>query len=392
MSEWKYTIPVMRAEDRADGLYLVGEASGPEVDTHRTEMSPECIADFRDQIVTRAASGDPLPYRDNHLKGPNVGVLGDLGWVIDGEVSPNNHLRVTVKLDEENPAAVYTHKQVQRGKRYGMSIKGDGTEYELVRRDVGPVVRFNRVMLSEISHVTAPSWVPSFGTVLARSVDGELGVQQMTDTLEAAPAPVETTDAAESPSTEAAPVERADETETISPETQAETPAADEVPVERARIAKKDADALTAAFLAMGQQIVALGIELPKFDPAPSQTEAPSAPADSAPAPTAVENAAETGNDTTAATDLVDLGGVQVERSLAEAVTNYVTAQVAELKQTVERQAEYIIQLENLPPGRLPAPVVREKFEALPSEVERMTPQEKLSWALGRIYDGVPTV
>ena len=214
----------------------------------------------------------------------------------------------------------------------------------------------------------------------------------MTDTLEAAPAPVETTDAAESPSTEAAPVERADETETISPETQAETPAADEVPVERARIAKKDADALTAAFFAMGQQIVALGIELPKFDPAPSQTEAPSAPADSAPAPTAVENAAETGNDTTAATDLVDLGGVQVERSLAEAVTNYVTAQVAELKQTVERQAEYIIQLENLPPGRLPAPVVREKFEALPSEVERMTPQEKLSWALGRIYDGVPTV
>lgn len=215
----------------------------------------------------------------------------------------------------------------------------------------------------------------------------------MTDTFEAAPAPEETTGlTAESPSPEAAPVERADEAETTTPETPAETLAADEVPVERARIAKKDADALTAAFFAMGQQIVALGIELPKFDAAPPQTEAPSAPADPVTVPTAVENAADTGDDDTAATDLADLGGVQVERSLAEAITNYVTAQVSELKQTVERQADYISQLENMPPGKLPAAVVREKFEALPSEVERMTPQEKLSWALGRIYDGVPTV
>lgn len=360
-NSWKITIPVMRAEERSDGLYLIGEATGPERDTHGTAMAPEAIVDFARQIRERVDAGDPLPYIDNHMK---VGVLRELGAVMDGSVTPDFHLQIAVRLDDGNPAALFLHNNLQRGKQYGMSIAGDGTEFQKTKDETGAnLVRFTKVVLREISNTTKPSWVPSLGTVLARSLEGDDST--MPDELVTEAAPVTETVAPEESAPEAV-VENAAEEQT--PET--ETPAAAEVEVERARISKADAAAMLATYKAMGEQLKALGIEV-----------------EAAPENTTVENS-DTGEE---AEELVEFGGVTINRSLSDAITSAVTIEVARatetLAKTVAEQTDYIKALENLPAGKLPHPIVREKFESADQpDLSKMTPADRLRWGLEGIY------
>lgn len=386
-NEWKYTIPVLRAEDRSDGAYLIGEASGPERDSHGTAMAPEAIADFARQIADRVAAGDPIPYIDSHLK---VGVLRELGWVMEGEITPDFHLRVAVRLDEANPAAMFIHNNVQRGKQYGMSVAGDGTEFQTVRDDDGNrFIRFTRVLLREISNTTRPSWVPSLGTVLARSLDGELtGDNAMADDLTEVAAPAEETtapaEAAPAPENADADAQATDTTDATEEAPAAEgctcegdcacgvaveAVAADDV--DRARIAQKDKDSLLAAYMAMGEQLKALGVIEDAAASAPENTQ--------------VENS-DQGDDA----DLVDINGVKVERSLADAISGLVTSEVTKatesLTKTLSEQAEYIKALESMPAGKRPAPVVRDKFESVEPDLTAMSPEERLRWGLSGIY------
>ena len=192
-SNWKYTIPITRAEETEDGLFLVGEATGPERDSHGTRMSPEAIQDFARQIADRVSEGNPLPYIDQHLKAGVTRVLGD---VIHGTVNPDNyHLGVRVQLDEDNPNALMIHKKIaKRGKQYGMSIAGDGIEFEWEDDGNGrKAPLFTHVALREISHTPRPSWVPSFGTVLARSLEEDGQEIEMSDELDTTAAEEQTT-------------------------------------------------------------------------------------------------------------------------------------------------------------------------------------------------------
>lgn len=380
-NNWKITIPVDRAEEQDGGLFLYGQASGPERDSHGTEMDPTAIQDFADQIVSRVSDGDPLPYLDHHMKD---GVLRELGEVVDGSVSDDYRLNIKVRLHPDNPAAAYLHNRIKRGKQYGMSIAGDGIQYRMVDDpSTGEkVIRFLKIKLKEISNTTRPSWVPSFGTVLARSIEGEEIGENMAEELvksdatevvenvaaneSAEPVADQVTEQTESqvvdapaaPAEEVAPVEAA-------------APAEETEDVERARIAKRDAQKLVEAFNALKGQLETLGV----FDPDAPQAaeEAPVAKTEDAPAD---EN--------------VDFNGVSVRRDLAEAIAAFVTAKVDEstavLRETVEKQAEYIKKLEELPAGKLPAPVVREKFENGLPDLGSMSNEEKLKFALGNIY------
>jgi hypothetical protein len=371
-NHWKITIPVDRAEETADGLYIYGQASGPERDSHGTEMDTTAIEDFAKQIEQRASAGDPIPYLDHHQKD---GVLRELGSVVSGSVDSDYRLNVAVRLDAENPAALYLHSRIKNGKQYGMSIAGDGVQYKVLRDETTgeQVIRFLRIALKEISNTTRPSWVPSFGTVLARSIDSEENGEVMAEELVKADAPAEQV---ENVATESAAPVVADVVEEQAP---VEAPAEEVVPVEaaapeaevdRARIAKKDAKAFMAALKALHEQVAALGI---------TEEEETAAKTEEA---VAVE--------ATAPDDDVDFNGVVIKRDLADAITAFVTAKVDEstavLRETVDKQAEYIKALEEMPAGKVPAAVVREKFESDEIDLGSMAPEDRLRYALNNIY------
>lgn len=167
-AKFKYTFPITKAEKRADGIYITGYASGPEVDSEGERMAPEAIERFAAQI--NATDVDTrLVYRDAHA--PD-GVLRDLGDITKAWVTEKFHLGIEVKLDEANPAASYLFKQLEKGKQYGMSVAGHVVDYvDEVIADAGQVVRtYKNVVLDEISNTTRPAWYPSFGSVLAKSI------------------------------------------------------------------------------------------------------------------------------------------------------------------------------------------------------------------------------
>jgi hypothetical protein len=389
-NNWKITIPVDRAEEQDGGLFLYGQASGPERDSHGTEMDPTAIQDFADQIVSRTNDGDPLPYLDHHMKD---GVLRELGEVVDGSVSSDYRLNIKVRLHPDNPAAAYLHSRIKRGKKYGMSIAGDGVQYRMVDDPSSgeKVIRFLKIKLKEISNTTRPSWVPSFGTVLARSIEGEEIGENMAEELvksdatevvenvaaneSVEPVAAQVTEQTEAPVVEApvadaAPAAEAAPVVEAAP-VEAAAPAEENGEVERARIAKRDAEKLVEAFNALKGQLETLGVFEP--DAPQAAAEAPVAKTEDAPAD---EN--------------VDFNGVSVRRDLAEAITAFVTSKVDEstavLRETVEKQADYIKKLEELPAGKLPAAVVREKFETGLPDLGSMSNEDKLKYALGNIY------
>lgn len=164
---FKYTFPIIKSEQRADGKYVVGYASGPEVDSEGERMSPELIGRFASQI--NDSTGDALVYRDAHA--PD-GVLRDLGVITKAWVNEHFHLGIEVKLDDDNPASAYLWKQLDRGKQYGMSVSGRVLDYtyDMVDGFTKPVRTYKDVVLDEISNTTRPAWYPSFGSVLSKSV------------------------------------------------------------------------------------------------------------------------------------------------------------------------------------------------------------------------------
>jgi HK97 family phage prohead protease len=384
-TEWKITIPVDRAEETSEGLFIYGQASGPERDSHGTEMDTTAIEDFAKQIQERSSAGDPIPYLDHHQKD---GVLRELGSVISGSVDNNYRLNVAVRLDEDNPAARYLHGRIKRGKQYGMSIAGDGVQYKMLRDETTgeQVIRFLRIALKEISNTTRPSWVPSFGTVLARSIEGAENGEVMAEELVKADAPAEQVDnvaAAESAApvatdvveeqapVEAAAVEDAPVVENAQVEEAPVLEAPVEAEVDRARIAKKDAKAFIDAFKALQAQVTALGI---------TEDEE-----------TVVETKEEVAVEATAPEDNVDFNGVVIKRDLADAITAFVTSKVDEstavLRETVEKQADYIKALEEMPAGKVPGTLVRGKFESDEIDLGSLAPEDRLRYALKNLYN-----
>lgn len=163
---YKFTMPIEKAETRADGIYLVGLASGPEVDSQNERVHPSLIAKWADQINTGAIT---VMYRDWHQKDTS---LEDLGQVTKAWVDDDNHLGVEVKLDEDHPTAVFIHKKAASGKKFGMSVFGKVISYaDEFEKSLGRTVRtFYDATLDEVSNTTRPVWTPSFGSVLAKAV------------------------------------------------------------------------------------------------------------------------------------------------------------------------------------------------------------------------------
>lgn len=161
---FKKVIPITKAYEGDDGeLYIEGESSGPEFDLDKQFMTPECVKDMSDQV-----NANPVPVYDEHQK---RGILNDLGIAIKSELTPEIHMKPTIRLDKVNPAAVTLHKKVQRGKLFGLSVAGH--VLEPVKKVVNGILfqGFNRIRLDHIAVTTKPSWAPSLGTLMAKSLE-----------------------------------------------------------------------------------------------------------------------------------------------------------------------------------------------------------------------------
>lgn len=242
-ARFKYTVAISKAEANDEGLYLYGEASGPEIDKQQERIDPVAIKAFAQQIKDRVADGNPIPYVDEHDKSTSGrGVLRHLGDVVDGGITETDHLWVKVRLNEKNPAATFLYGQiVDEGKQYGMSVQGSVLEFaDEVVKSIGRKVRtFKNVVLDHIANTTRPVWTPSLGTVLNRAVtkalEDEGNGEEMAEEIVVESTSTEETTTPETPATtETTPVEVATATAT-------ETPSVEETPAVTGLEAKMDA-------------------------------------------------------------------------------------------------------------------------------------------------------
>lgn len=301
---FKYTITVEKAETTDEGLFIEGVASGMGVDSQGHEMDPSAIKGFEEQIRLRAEAGDPVPYLDWHN---DKSVMAELGHVVKASVDPDFNLRIRVKLDEENPAAVLLHKRINRGKKFGMSVKGTADKWAERFDDAGRrVLRFFDVALTEVSNTTKPIWTPSFGTVLAKAVIDEAEAESVqtegdnpemskndteeltTGATDGAPADDETTEP------EAAAAE-GETTEDTTPEESASGEDEVEVMKAGAKYSKKARENFLAMYKQMGDMLRDEGILVDEDEPVDvAKAEGDEAPAADAKTPDSTSDSAET--------------------------------------------------------------------------------------------------
>lgn len=219
VAPYKFTFPIQKAEERNGSKYLIGVASGPEIDSQDERVHPSLIQKWADYIN----SGGEVVYRDWHNE---MRSDADLGVVTKAWVTDTNHLGVEVLLDEDHPTAMWIYKKARQGKQFGMSVKGSVRkfvdEYDATLKKA--VRTFYDATLEEVSSTTRPIYTPSFGTVLAKAVmeaDGEnMSEEVKTETVESTEVTTDTkteTGAATAPDTGNAP-ETADGTADANPE------------------------------------------------------------------------------------------------------------------------------------------------------------------------------
>ena len=169
---FKYTFPVSKAFVGSDGRRrLEGAATGPEVDLQNQRVARSLI----DKWVGMVNNGlMPLTYDDNHRTEAEV-ITTELGTIEKAWKDDQDHMWVSVVLDEDNPVAQYIHKSaMSKGKQYGMSIYGEATSFIDETVDGKNVRTITDGFLTRIAHTTRPVWTPSLGTVISKAVDTAL--------------------------------------------------------------------------------------------------------------------------------------------------------------------------------------------------------------------------
>jgi hypothetical protein len=160
--EFTYTIPLEKAE--GDGMFLLGIASGPGVDTQKHEIMPQAL-----ESMARQINENPIPLTDWH-RSDSIAI--ELGEVRKAFLNNDAYLGVEIELDEDNPSAHLLFRKVNKGKQYGLSIQGMATDVRNVYEEGKGIVRkVYDITLSAIGVTTRPIWTPSLGTVISKAID-----------------------------------------------------------------------------------------------------------------------------------------------------------------------------------------------------------------------------
>lgn len=366
---FKFTFPISKAEERTDGFYITGYASGPEVDTENERMTPEAIERFSAQI-NEAPADQKLVYRDAHA--PD-GVLRDLGDITKAWVNEHFHLGIEVKLNMDNPAAAFLFKSIDKGKQYGMSIAGRVIDYvdEFVEGS-GVVRTYKNVALDEISNTTRPAWYPSFGSVLTKSIkdassdDAPTGVTVENDELldETVEDATKSDDATSDDTTE----KTSDDNSTGEEDTTEKSDESTDEEVEKAgrKVSGATAAKLIGLYESMGAELRNLGVLETSVEEETASEK----------------SASGSEEDTTEKTGEADATADTITKSDLDALAS-------DLKKANERIAE----LEALPRTQLPGVINDETHKAAKSDFEELlskaSPSDKLRLAFAAQTGGV---
>jgi hypothetical protein len=162
--DFKFVIPFEKSE-KEDGWYITGIAAGTSPDSTNDALTPQAIQALADQI-----NMSPIPLRNHHQAND---FASDIGEVCKATVTPNNELFIEARLDEDNADAQYLKRKLDKGKKFGLSIKGGSFRYYTDIEKGRRIRRHPNVFITEISVTTSPVWAPSLGTVLSKAIDGE---------------------------------------------------------------------------------------------------------------------------------------------------------------------------------------------------------------------------
>ena len=162
--EFKVTMPIQKS-DADDGRWVIkGIAAGAGfVDKAGDELLPQAIESLAAQI-----NESPVPFRDWHKTNS---ISADMGYVVKAMVTPDWQLEVEVELDQDNNDAQYLWKKLEKGKKYGMSVRGNSERPIIEKGDGRYISKHHTIHLSEISATTEPFFTKSLGTVIRKAID-----------------------------------------------------------------------------------------------------------------------------------------------------------------------------------------------------------------------------
>lgn len=164
MAEFKLVVPLEKSVHEDGGWYITGIASGLGVDAQRDNLTSEHIQSFERQIAQAM-----LPLKNEHLA---KDITAEIGEVTKGWITDDFELGVEIKLDQDNPSAQYLWKKLEQGKQFGLSIHGGAKSESKTIDQQGRIIRnLGEIVLDEISVTTRPSYTPSFGTVVRKSLE-----------------------------------------------------------------------------------------------------------------------------------------------------------------------------------------------------------------------------
>lgn len=225
--DFNLTIPFEKAE-REDGWYITALAAGPEVDLQHERLAPSAL-----EGIVRQIEQEPVPFLNWHNKND---ALAEMGEVQKAWLTPDFHMGVEIKLDQDDYRAQKLWKKLDQGKQFGLSVSGSG-DYKNEIEKSQRVRTYYQVQLDEISLTTKPIYTPSFGTVLRKAADESPEEGDTTSMSEETPIAEETIVEATSTSTQTTEVEKpetpaAPEAQSSEPET--ESASSGEAVVEKA--------------------------------------------------------------------------------------------------------------------------------------------------------------
>lgn len=191
-NEFKFAIPITRAYKNSDGeMFFEGFASSTSIDSFSTIFNRKCQDGFAFDIMRGMESREPVELEAEHLGDEEP--INILGALINAQVTEDSMLKVTTRLDPDNPKAVYYYKKMTvpdaitgKTKQFGLSINGvvKDAHFEY-NEDLQKNVRvFDRVELKRVGIVRKPSNPDSWIEKIVRSVEwSDLDDDEIGETL-----------------------------------------------------------------------------------------------------------------------------------------------------------------------------------------------------------------
>ena len=178
-NDFKFAIPVTRAYMNSEGeMFFEGTASSTSIDTFHTIFNRQCQEGFSFDIIRGLESGDPVELEAEHLGEEEP--MNILGALVSAVVTEEDKLKVTARLDGDNPKAVYYFKKMTtpdpvtgKTKQFGLSINGtvETAHFEYSDELRKNIRVFDRVKLKRVGIVRKPSNPDSWIEKIIRSVE-----------------------------------------------------------------------------------------------------------------------------------------------------------------------------------------------------------------------------